>query len=239
MTFIDYFLWVAFPYIALTIFVLGHIYRYNHDQFGWSAKSSEFLSKDSLLKWGSSLFHWGIIFVFFGHVAGILVPKGFYETLGISDDLYHFGAIWLGGGAGVATVIGGLLLFIRRVSNKRIVQNGSKTDLSILILLGIVALAGFASTVGYTATGGTYDYREAIGPWFRGLLTFRVMPEYMAGSPLGFQIHVFSAFLLFAVWPFTRLVHVFSLPLEYIRRKYIVYRKISPKKALHANTRRD
>lgn len=239
MTFSDYFLWLIFPYITLTIFVLGHIFRYNHDQFGWSAKSSEFLSKDSLLKWGSQLFHWGIIFVFFGHVAGILVPKGFYNILGISDELYHFGAVWLGGAAGVATVIGGLLLFIRRVSNKRIVRHGSKTDRFVLILLGVVVLAGFTNTVGFTATGGTYDYREAIGPWFRGLFMFQPLPQLMAISPLGFQIHVLSAFLLFAVWPFTRLVHVFSLPLEYIKRKYIVYRKMSPRKAMQANTRRN
>src|SRR5690606_28062811 len=135
---------------------------YNHDQFGWSAKSSEFLSKDNLLKWGSLLFHWGIIFVFFGHVAGILIPKNFFDALGITDDLYHFGAIWFGGAAGVATVIGGLLLFIRRTTNKRITRNGGKADLFTLILLGIVVLAGFTNTVGYTATGGTFDYRETL-----------------------------------------------------------------------------
>lgn len=239
MTFGDYFLWLIFPYIALTVFVLGHIYRYNHDQFGWSAKSSEFLSKDNLLKWGSLLFHWGIIFVFFGHVAGILIPKNFFDALGITDDLYHFGAIWFGGAAGVATVIGGLLLFIRRTTNKRITRNGGKTGLFTLILLGIVVLAGFTNTVGYTATGGTFDYRETLGPWFRGLLIFRPRPELMADAPPGFQIHVFTAFLLFAVWPFTRLVHVFSLPLEYLKRKYIIYRKAAPRGALQTNERRN
>jgi len=229
MTFGDYFLWLVFPYISLTVFVLGHIYRYNHDPFGWSAKSSEFLSKDRFLKWGSLFFHWGIVFVFFGHVAGILIPKSFFDFLGITDDLYHFGAVWFGGVAGVATVIGGGLLFIRRVTNKRITRNGGKADLLTLILLGIVVLAGFTNTVGYTATGGTFDYRETLGPWFRGLLIFRPRPELMAGAPLGFQLHVFAAFLLFAVWPFTRLVHVFSLPLEYLKRKYIIYRKTTPK----------
>lgn len=234
-----YFFWVAFPYISLTIFVLGHIYRYNHDQFGWSAKSSEFLSKDSLLKWGSKLFHWGIIFVFFGHVAGILVPKELYEFFGITDNMYHFAAVWIGGLAGVATVIGGFLLFLRRVTVKRIQRNGSKTDLYVLILLGAVVLTGFTNTVGYTATGGAFDYRETIGPWFRGILTFQPMPQLMVFAPIGFQLHIFAAFVLFAVWPFTRLVHVWSLPLEYLRRKYIVYRKVSPKKALETNFRKD
>jgi nitrate reductase gamma subunit len=239
MSIFAYFFWIAFPYITLTIFVLGHIYRYNYDQFGWSAKSSEFLSKDNKLKWGSKLFHWGIIFVFFGHVAGILVPKVFYEIIGVTDDMYHFGALWIGGAAGLATVIGAFLLFLRRVSVKRIQRNGSKTDLFVLIMLGVVVLVGFTNTVGYSATGGEFDYRETIGPWFRGIFNFTALPELMVTAPIGFQVHVIAAFLLFAIWPFTRLVHVWSLPLEYLRRKYIVYRKVSPKKALQTNMRED
>src|SRR5690606_7973134 len=85
----DQFFWLIYPYLMLTLFVVGHIYRYNTDTFGWSAKSSEFLEM-SRLRWGSLLFHWGIIFVFFGHVAGILVPKGFYEAVGITEEMYHF-----------------------------------------------------------------------------------------------------------------------------------------------------
>ncbi|MFD2443021.1 respiratory nitrate reductase subunit gamma [Bacillus sp. CGMCC 1.16607] len=235
----DYFLWVVFPYIALTIFVLGHIHRYNHDQFGWTAKSSQFIQKDNLLKWGSLLFHWGIIFVFFGHVGGILIPKGFYNVIGISEHMYHFGAVWLGGLAGVATVIGGFLLFLRRTTKKRVARNSSKTDLFILIILGAVVLVGFTNTVGYTASGGTFDYRDTIGPWFRGILTFRPMPELMAVTPIGFQLHVLAAFLLFAIWPFTRLVHVWSLPLEYLGRKYIIYRKMTPNKIVSSEVKKD
>ncbi|MBM4763385.1 respiratory nitrate reductase subunit gamma [Bacillus sp. B15-48] len=225
MTFFDYFLWVFFPYITLTIFVVGHIFRYNHDQFGWSAKSSQFL-ESNMLKWGSLLFHWGIIFVFFGHVAGILIPKFFYDTIGINEHMYHFGAVWFGGAAGIATVIGGALLFLRRARVKRINMNSKLTDYLSLIVLGIVVLVGFTNTVGYTASGGTFDYRTTIGPWFRGLLTFRPLPEMMAGAPLGFQLHVLTAFALFAIWPFTRLVHVWSLPLEYLKRRYIIFRKM-------------
>jgi nitrate reductase gamma subunit len=238
LTGFDIFLWVIVPYIMLTIFVLGHIYRYNTDQFGWSAKSSEFIHKDNLLKWGSLLFHYGIIFVFFGHVAGVLIPKGFYDVLGISEDMYHFGAIWFGGLAGVATVIGGLLLTIRRMSNKRVAKNSTKMDLPTLLWLGVVVVLGFSNTVGYTATGGDFDYRMSIGPWFRGILTFRPFPGLMAAAPLGFQLHILAAFLLFALWPFTRLVHVWSLPLEYLTRKYVVFRKMNPRKALRAMDRK-
>ncbi|MDQ0215496.1 nitrate reductase gamma subunit [Oikeobacillus pervagus] len=227
MSYLDYFLWVIFPYIALAVFVLGHIYRYNTDQFGWSAKSSEFLEKDRL-KWGSILFHWGIVFVFFGHVGGILIPKLWFERIGISEEAYHFGAVWFGGVAGVMTVIGGFLLFVRRVSVKRILVNSSPSDFVSLVLLGMVVLAGFTNTVGFTTSGGTFDYRDSLGPWFRGILTFRPKPELIANAPFGFRLHTFLAFLLFAVWPFTRLVHLFSLPLEYLKRKYIVYRKMNP-----------
>jgi nitrate reductase gamma subunit len=229
MSSFDLFLWVVFPYICLTVFVLGHIYRYNTDQFGWSAKSSQFLEKKKL-KWGSILFHWGIIFVFFGHVAGVLIPKIIYDSIGITDHMYHFGAVWFGGAAGVICVIGGALLFIRRASVKRIKVNSKFKDWLSLVLLGIVVIVGFTNTVGYTASGGDFDYRTTIGPWFRGILTFNPEPGYMIGAPIGFQAHILLAFALFAVWPFTRLVHVWSLPLEYLKRKYLVYRRMTPAK---------
>src|SRR5690625_1384784 len=132
MSKLDIFLWVIFPYISTSFFILGHIYRYNTDQFGWTAKSSQFLEQKRL-RLGSILFHYGIIFVFFGHVAGLLIPKSWFDTIGISNDLYHFGAIWFGGLAGIVTVIGGFLLFVRRISIKRIINNSSPSDYVTLI----------------------------------------------------------------------------------------------------------
>ncbi|MBM7551961.1 respiratory nitrate reductase subunit gamma [Thalassobacillus pellis] len=225
MTPIDFLLWVAYPYITLTIFIVGHIYRYNHDQFGWSAQSSQFLKSDPLLKWGSILFHYAVIFVFFGHIGGIVVPQSFYPMIGVTEEMYHFGAVWFGGLAGAAMVIGGALLTARRLKNKRVNRNSSRKDLFVLLLLGVVTVVGFTNTAWYTATGGEFDYRDTIGPWFRGILSFRPMPEMLATAPWGFQAHVLAAFTLFAVWPFTRLVHVWSLPLEYIKRRYIIYRR--------------
>lgn len=225
---IDIFLWVIIPYISLTLFIVGHIYRYKVDRFSWTAKSSQFLEQKRL-RWGSLLFHWGIIFVFFGHVAGILIPKQWFDRIGITDDLYHFGAIVFGGIAGIAVVIGGFLLFLRRISVKRVQENSSTSDFVSLILLGIVVLVGFTNTAGYTATGGSFDYRVIIGPWAREILTFRPSTEIiqqMADAPIGFQAHIITAFILFAVWPFTRLVHVFSLPLKYLNRRHIIFRSI-------------
>lgn len=231
MTFWQNFFWISFPYIMLTMFVVGHIYRYNTDQFGWSAKSSEFLEKRQL-KWGSVLFHYGIIFVFFGHVAGILIPKAFYDSVGITDHMYHFGAVWIGGIAGLATIIGVCLLMVRRFTVKRIYVHSTFRDILVLVLLTLIIFSGFVNTVWYTGRGVAFEYRETISPWFRGILTLNPDSALMAGIPLGFQIHVVSALLLFGIWPFTRLVHVWSLPLEYLKRKYIVYRAVFGRKAL-------
>lgn len=226
---IDQFFWLIYPYIMLTLFVVGHIYRYNTDQFGWSAKSSEFLESRQL-RWGSVLFHWGIVFVFFGHVAGILIPKPFYRAVGISDEMYHFGAVWFGGAAGVATVIGVVLLFWRRLTVRRIWQHSRPSDFVVLGLLTVVIVTGFTNTVGYTASGGAFDYRDTIGPWFRGILTFQPFPQLVSEAPVGFQVHILAAFLLFGIWPFTRLVHVWSVPLTYLNRHYVVYRRMKAKK---------
>src|SRR5690625_3095346 len=151
MSRVDIVLWIVIPYISIAFFLLGHIYRYNTDQFGWTAKSSQFLEQKRL-RLGSILFHYGIIFVFFGHVAGLLVPKQWFDFVGITSNIYHFGAIWFGGIAGIITVIGGFLLFLRRTSIGRIKRNSSSSDFITLILLGAVVLVGFTATVGYTAS---------------------------------------------------------------------------------------
>src|SRR5699024_3975645 len=124
MSSLDIFLWIVFPYISLTIFVLGHIYRYNTDQFGWTAKSSQFLEQKRL-RFGSTVFHWGIIFVFFGDVAGILIPKAWFDWIRITQDIYHFGAMWFGRLTGLAVVLGGIFLFLRRLAVKCISKNSS------------------------------------------------------------------------------------------------------------------
>lgn len=225
LTYGDVFLWIIFPYIALTVFVVGHIYRYQTDQFSWQAKSSEIFEK-KLLRWGSPLFHYGVIFVFFGHVSGVVIPKAVWESIGVTDHMYHFGAVWVGGLMGVITLIGILILLYRRFSVKRVYKNNTIWDGVVFLLLLFVIIIGFTNTVGYTATGGTFDYREAIGPWFRGLFVFRPRAELMVGAPLGFKIHVLTAFLLFAIWPFSRLVHLWSYPFKYLNRGYVLFRNL-------------
>ncbi|OXB91635.1 respiratory nitrate reductase subunit gamma [Parageobacillus galactosidasius] len=227
------FLWVILPYVVLTIFIGGHIWRYQYDQFGWTSKSSEVLEKKQL-RLGSLLFHWGILFVFIGHVMGILIPEAVYETMGISEETYHLIALAGGIPAGLAALIGLIILTRRRIAVKRVRVTSSRGDWIALFFLAIVILTGLFSTLLNIDSNG-FDYRTTIGPWFRGVLMFRPNPAYMEQVPIWFQIHIIAALGIFAVWPFTRLVHVFSLPLRYLRRNYVVYRKRMPKQAEQLN----
>lgn len=222
MNYSEQFLWVIFPYLTLTIFVLGHIYRYNTDQLGWTAKSSELLEKKSL-QWGSLLFHGGILAVVGGHVSGLLIPKAWFEAIGVTDHMYHMVAIYCGGPAGVMTLAGIVILTVRRFSNDRVYAVSSKADLMVVLLLVGEVILGLTSTATNVFGAGTFDYRATIAPWFRGLLLLQPDAATMASVPWVFKLHVIMAFSLFAVWPFTRLIHVWSMPIEYIRRPYIQY----------------
>lgn len=223
MNFSNQFLWVIYPYLMLTLFVVGHIYRYNTDQLSWTAKSSEFLEKKSL-RWGSMLFHLGIIMVFFGHVGGLLIPKAWTEAVGVSQEMYHAGAVYGGGFAGIMTLAGiGILLF-RRLNVKRVRVTSSFTDILVAVLLFLIILMGVYNTLGYNMFVGGFDYRESIGPWLRGIFTFTPNPTFMSDVPLFFKLHVIFSFAIFGIWPFTRLVHVWSMPISYLKRSYIVYR---------------
>ena len=218
----DDFLWVVVPYICLTTFVVGHLWRYRYDKFGWTTRSSQ-LYEDRLLRWGSPLFHIGILAVFLGHVMGLGVPKSWTEEVGVSEGLYHFLAVSIGAVAGVGTVIGMAILIYRRRTVGPVFSATTKMDKAMYLVLGTVIVLGLANTVVANIIDH-YDYREGVSVWFRGIFRFDLHPELMAEAPVGFQLHGLSAMLLFALWPFTRLVHVFSAPVGYLTRPYIVYR---------------
>ncbi|MGV4322497.1 respiratory nitrate reductase subunit gamma [Bacillus mojavensis] len=216
-------LWGVMPYIVLTIFIGGHIYRYQHDQFGWTAKSSELLEKKKLAA-GSILFHWGMLCVIGGHLMGILIPEALYTSIGISEHVYHKMAIGAGLPAGVAACTGLFILTYRRLFDKRIRKTSSPSDILILILLLFMMLTGVAATFLNIDSRG-FDYRTTIGPWFREIFLFRPDASLMESVPLWFKLHIMIGYIVFILWPFTRLVHVFSLPLKYLTRSYVVYRK--------------
>lgn len=224
MSLFEQFLWVIFPYLCVVTFVVGHIFRYRYDQFNWTAKSSEFIEKKRLML-GSLLFHIGIIPVVLGHVAGLGIPKEWMNALGVNEHLYHIGAMYVGGFFGVVTFAGMLILTMRRFTLKNVRRLSSASDMIVNGLLLFIISMGIYSTLVTNNVQPDFDYRETISIWFRNLLILRPEASYMAEVPITFQIHILSGFVIFALWPFTRLVHVWSVPLNYARRSYILYRK--------------
>ncbi|MCL5065259.1 MAG: respiratory nitrate reductase subunit gamma [Firmicutes bacterium] len=218
------FWWLIYPYLALAVMILGSFYRYAHNPMSWGSRSSELLEK-RWLKWGSQLFHWGILLVILGHVMGLLVPLSVYTVLGITPHFYHQNADILGGIAGLMTWVGLAILLLRRFGNARIRRNSSVSDMVALGLLFIVVSTGDYLTIVRNNVVGPYEYRATVGPWLRGLVVLHPNIALMAHVPALFQIHIVLAFLLFAISPFTRLVHIWSLPLAYLRRSPIQYRE--------------
>ena len=214
-------LWIVVPYICLTVFVLGHIWRYHYDKFGWTTRSSQ-LYESRLLRLGSPLFHFGILFVFLGHVVGLGIPESWTRTVGVSEAMYHFMAVSVGAVAGTAAVVGLAILIYRRRTVGPVFSATTRMDKFMYVVLGAVILLGVANTV-YTMVD-EYNYRESVSVWFRGIFLGSLHPGLMEDAPITFQVHGLIAFFLFALWPFTRLVHVFSAPLGYLTRPYIVYR---------------
>ncbi|MBK3644622.1 MULTISPECIES: respiratory nitrate reductase subunit gamma [Streptomyces] len=220
----DLLLWTAFPYICLAVFVVGHVWRYRQDQFGWTSRTSQLL-EHRWLRWGSPLFHLGAFAVIAGHVVGLAVPASWTEAAGVGEHAYHTTAVALGSVAGVAMVTGLGMLCARRLLARRIRLTTDRSDKLLFPLLSLTVLLGFSATAVHNVFGGGYDYRETVSVWFRGVFTLHPQPEAISGAPLLFQLHALSACLLFAAWPFTRLVHVWSAPVGYLVRPYLVYRR--------------
>ena len=221
----DIFLWVVLPYICLTVFAVGHYWRYRYDKFGWTTRSSQ-LYEDRLLRIGSPLFHFGMLGVIGGHVIGLLVPRSWTDAIGLSTEGYHVIAVGGGLTAGVACLVGLAILVYRRRTVGPVFSATTRMDKVMYAFLAVVIALGMWNTIAGSifSVGGHYDYREGVSVWYRSFLAFQPDADLMADAPLGFQLHALVAFALFALWPFTRLVHVFSAPVGYLTRPYIVYR---------------
>jgi nitrate reductase gamma subunit len=179
-----------------------------------------------MLRLGSPLFHFGMLGVVGGHVIGLLVPRSWTEAAGIDDHLYHLVAVVGGIAAGVMALVGLAILIYRRRTVGPVFSATTPMDKVMYAVLGLVIVLGMWNTVAGSVftIGGEYNYREGVSVWYRSFLALSPNAELMAGAPIGFQLHALAAFALFALWPFTRLVHVFSAPVGYLTRPYIVYR---------------
>ena len=217
------FLWVIFPYLCLAIFVVGHLWRYKYDKFGWTTRSSQ-LYEDRMLRLGSPLFHFGMLGVVGGHAIGLLIPQSWTDAVGISHHAYHVVAIGGGIVSGVMVPVGLAILIYRRRTVGPVFSATTPMDKVMYAVLGVVIFFGMWNTMLSALGIEEYNYREGVSVWYRSFLAFQPDAALMAEAPFGFQAHALAAFLIFALWPFTRLVHVFSAPIGYITRPYVVYR---------------
>ena len=220
------FFWGALPYIAITVMVVGTIYRYWTGERGWTSKSSEFLAKDSL-KVAGPMFHLGLVMAFGGHVIGILIPKAIIDGIGISEGTYHSISLIGGIPSGLLVLGGFFLLMRRRFDNPRMSPNTSKMDGVIYFVLFLTLITGFGGTLlnAVGLLGNEFNYRECISPWFRSILAMSPDVGLMADVPLIFKAHMLMWMITAILFPFTRLVHCLSFPFEYFMRSNIIYRR--------------
>lgn len=206
-----------YPYVALSVFLLGSVVRFDHSQYTWRTGSSQLLRRRQL-SWGSNLFHLGILAIFGGHLVGLLTPVWIFEMLGVSHTFKQLLAMGFGGAAGVACWVGIALLAHRRLFDARIRANSSFADTAILLLLWAQLTLGLA-TIPVSAQHLDGGEMLKFMAWAQGVL--RLQPGIAAVvadvSPV-FKLHLFLGMTVFLVFPFTRLVHVWSAPVWYLGR---------------------
>ncbi|MDQ6785006.1 MAG: respiratory nitrate reductase subunit gamma [Actinomycetota bacterium] len=226
MSTLDVFFYAILPYLAMVTFVLGHIWRWRADQFGWTSRSSQ-LYEGTLLKYGSPLFHYGTLAAIGGHILGILIPKTWVTDVGIPESVYHLVSAYAGTVAGLAVVAGLAILIWRRATNPRVRRVTTRTDVLTYTVMTVVIVIGLAETVGYSlfGFGATFDYRTSVSVWFRDIFAGNPQPSLMLHVPAIYQIHVIISWFFLALFPFSRLVHAWSAPIWYLWRPYIVYRR--------------
>jgi nitrate reductase gamma subunit len=213
-----------YPYLCLTVFLLGSLVRFDREQYTWRSGSSQMLRKRQLF-WGSNLFHFGILVIFAGHFVGLLTPIWVFELIGVSHTFKQLLAIVVGGVAGIFCFIGITLLVHRRLFDSRIRKTSSFGDIAILLLLYAQLILGLLTiTVSLQHLDGTEMVRFM--QWAQGVLTLRpdVSALVIDANPI-FKLHLVLGMTIFLVFPFTRLVHVWSAPVWYIgRRGYQIVR---------------
>ncbi|MEU5576508.1 respiratory nitrate reductase subunit gamma [Streptomyces huasconensis] len=221
-------LWGALPYIAFVLLVAGTIWRYRYDKFGWTTRSSQ-VYESKLLNIASPMFHYGILFVLVGHLVGLFLPESWTDKAGVSEHTYHLFSLYGGTAAGVLLVLGILLLLYRRRTNTPVFRATTANDKLMYLVLFAAIVLGMVAKLLHTSGDG-YNYRASIAPWARSLFTLRPDIDAMTGVPLMYEIHAVVGMVLFALVPFTRLIHMFSAPLQYLFRPYVVYRSRDPER---------
>jgi nitrate reductase gamma subunit len=221
---INHILFGWYPYVCLTVFLVGSLLRFDREQYTWRSGSSQLLRRRQLM-WGSNLFHVGILVIFLGHFGGLLTPIWVFDLLGVPHGAKQIIAIVAGGIAGIACFIGLTLLVHRRLFDERIRTTSSFGDIAILLMLYAQLILGL-STI--PVSMGHLDGHEMVKfmNWAQGILTLNPgAAALVADVNIVFKLHLLLGMTIFLVFPFTRLVHVWSAPVWYLgRRGYQVVR---------------
>lgn len=221
----DSFAFGIYPYIAMAIMFIGSWIRYDREQYTWKTSSSQIMEKKQLRK-GSIAFHIGVIAIFFGHFAGLLMPKSVWHLLGITTEMKQLIAMGVGGFFGLICFYGLTILIIRRLNNPRVRANSSTMDIAILLLLYAQLILGLLSIF---VSMGHLDGAEMLKlmTWAQSTMTFQsaAAVEAISGVHWIFKAHVFLGMTIFVLFPFSRLVHMLSVPVQYFRRQHQIVRQ--------------
>ncbi|HOZ63519.1 MAG TPA: respiratory nitrate reductase subunit gamma [Burkholderiaceae bacterium] len=218
------FLFVVYPYICLSIFLMGSLARFDRDQYTWKSDSSQLLRKGQL-KWGSNLFHGGILFLFFGHLFGQLTPHWLYEIF-ITAPQKQLVAVVAGGVAGVLCFIGLSLLLHRRIFDPRIRLTSHRTDIAILVILWVQLTIGLSTLPSSFHHVSDPTTMLRLAEYLQGIVLLNPNAALVAETEWHFQAHMILGMTIFLLFPFSRLVHVWSGfgTLAYVLRPYQVVR---------------
>jgi len=206
-----------YPYIALAVLILGTAIRYDREPYTWRSGSSQLLRRKQLVV-GSVLFHVGVIVIFFGHLIGLLTPIQVFDFLGISHGAKQWLAIIAGGVAGVIAIIGATMLAHRRLFDARVRATSTTSDTLIIILLWCQLALGLM-TIPISMNHLDGEEMVKFMAWAQGIFTFRSgAAEYVKDVSIIFKLHLLLGLTILLIFPFTRLVHMLSVPLRYLWR---------------------
>ena len=220
--YLHHFLFGIYPYLAAGVFLIGSLIRFDRDQYTWRSGSSQML-RSRQLAWGSNLFHFSIIFLFFGHFVGLLTPHWAYEWA-IDAATKQRVAVIAGGIAGSFCFVGLSLLLHRRLFDLRIRRTSTMIDIAILVLLWVQLVLGMA-TLPFSLDHSDGSVMLALSGWAQAIVTFQGgAADLIRGINTVYYLHLVLGMTLFLLTPFSRLVHIFSAPIWYLGRSWQIVR---------------
>lgn len=223
MSYFNTLLFGLYPYLVGTVFLVGSLMRFDHGQYTWKAGSSQMLTTRNM-RVASNLFHVGIITIFFGHLVGLLTPHWVYAPF-MSAGTKQVIAIVVGGIAGVMCLVGGAMLAYRRLTNARVKASSSLMDTLIIVLLVVQVSLGLLTIIpalGHLDGGVMIQ----LAGWAQSIVFFQGgAAEHLAGIGWIYKLHILLGLTIILLFPFTRLVHVWSVPFGYVTRRYQIVRR--------------